>query len=209
MPMLVAAALVVPLLIMEQQAASEPRQLAATVLNWVIWLAFVAEAVVMLAVVPSKREWLRRHPLEILLIVATGPLLPPSLQAFRAIRLLRLMRLALFARRVRHLLTPGGVSQAALLSLVLVLAGGAALRTAEPGLDLSYADATWWALTTATTVGYGDIVPSTLAGRAVASLVMGIGIGFVALLTAALARQFGDRASRASRSAWGRCHPAS
>ena len=42
----------------------------------------------------------------------------------------------------------------------------------------------WWAVQTATTIGYGDVVPTTAAGRAVASLVMILGVAFVSILTA-------------------------
>jgi voltage-gated potassium channel len=41
-----------------------------------------------------------------------------------------------------------------------------------------------------TTVGYGDIKPETNGGRVIAMLVMIVGIGFVALLTAAAADRF-------------------
>jgi voltage-gated potassium channel len=48
----------------------------------------------------------------------------------------------------------------------------------------------WWALATVTTVGYGDVVPRSVAGRAVAAVVMLVGIGVFALLTAAVAATF-------------------
>ena len=41
-----------------------------------------------------------------------------------------------------------------------------------------------------TTVGYGDVTPSTDAGRAIAVAVMLVGIGFVAVLTGAIAQRF-------------------
>jgi voltage-gated potassium channel len=45
-------------------------------------------------------------------------------------------------------------------------------------------------MTTVTTVGYGDIVPQTNGGRVIAIVVMVVGIGFIALLTAAAAERF-------------------
>jgi voltage-gated potassium channel len=44
------------------------------VLNWAIWLAFLTELVVMLAVVPNRRAWLRGHPVEVIVVLLTPPL---------------------------------------------------------------------------------------------------------------------------------------
>ncbi len=48
----------------------------------------------------------------------------------------------------------------------------------------------WWAVQTVTTVGYGDFVPVTIAGRLLASVVMLLGIGFVTVITAAITSSF-------------------
>ena len=48
----------------------------------------------------------------------------------------------------------------------------------------------WWAIQTTTTVGYGDHVPTTVAGRLIASLVMLLGIGFLTVITAAITSTF-------------------
>ena len=65
----------------------------AHALNWVTWLAFLVELVVMLAVVPDRRAWLRHHPLDLIIVVLTPPVLPAGLQSLRVLRLLRLLRL--------------------------------------------------------------------------------------------------------------------
>ncbi len=51
---------------------------------------------------------------------------------------------------------------------------------------ISLADSLWWAITTATTVGYGDISPHSTIGKIIASLLMLGGIGFIGLLTSTI-----------------------
>jgi voltage-gated potassium channel len=51
-------------------------------------------------------------------------------------------------------------------------------------------DGLWWAVQTVTTVGYGDLVPTSVAGRTVASIVMLVGIGFLTVITAAITSTF-------------------
>jgi voltage-gated potassium channel len=51
-------------------------------------------------------------------------------------------------------------------------------------------DGVWWAVVTVTTVGYGDKVPHSVGGRIVAMVLMFVGIGFLAVLTATVASQF-------------------
>src|SRR5688500_12803135 len=91
-PMLMAALLVIPAMVIEQSDWSDAWRSLAGVLNWMIWIAFAVELVVMLAVVRDRKTWLRTHPLEVAIVVLTPPFLPASLQALRVFRLLRLLR---------------------------------------------------------------------------------------------------------------------
>jgi voltage-gated potassium channel len=52
----------------------------------------------------------------------------------------------------------------------------------------------WWAVQTVTTVGYGDVVPTSTGGRLVATLVMVLGIGFLTVVTAAITSTFVEAA---------------
>jgi voltage-gated potassium channel len=192
-PLLAAAVLTIPAIAIEQSGAGQPWDSVAIVLNWTIWLAFVAEIVLMLRVVQRPGQWLRDHPLDIAIVVLTPPFLPATLQAARVFRLLRLVRLIKLAALSRRLLSTEGVRDAAVLALLMVLGGGAAFAAVENGHQtqpVSAWDGVWWAITTVTTVGYGDFAPKTDAGRAIAIAVMIVGIGFVAILTAAAAERF-------------------
>jgi voltage-gated potassium channel len=57
-------------------------------------------------------------------------------------------------------------------------------------------DGLWWGIQTVTTVGYGDLVPTSTAGRLVAALVMVVGIGFLTVITAAITSAFVESARR-------------
>src|SRR5436190_16642264 len=130
----------------------------------------------MLSVVDSRSRWLREHPLEVAIVLVTPPFLPASLQAARAFRLLRLLPLLRAGLLTRRLLTTEGLRDVAVLTLMTVLGGGAAYAAVEKSQHLDTLDGVWWAVTTMTTVGYGDSYPQTSAGRAIAVVVMLVGI---------------------------------
>lgn len=186
-PMLIAALLVIPVIAIEQSAVGEPWDSIAGVLNWGIWVAFAIELIVMLAIVPSRGRWLREHPLEVAIVILTPPFLPASLQAARVLRLFRLLRLLRLAKLARRTFSLDGLRYVAMLAALTVLGGGAAFATLE---DTSAWDGVWWAIVTITTVGYGDQFPETVPGRLVGAFVMLVGIGFIAILTGAVAQRF-------------------
>ena len=188
-PIVIAALIVVPIIVVEQSSPGEPWATLAMVGNWVVWSLFLAEVVVMLAIVPDRRQWLRAHPLEIVIVVLTPPFLPASLQALRAFRLLRVLRLIAAVRYARRLFTLDGLRYGALIAVITVLAGGAAFAAAE-GSEVTTWDGVWWAMTTITTVGYGDISPTTDTGRVIAIIVMLVGIGFLSILIGSVSERF-------------------
>jgi voltage-gated potassium channel Kch len=69
------------------------------------------------------------------------------------------------------------------VAAILVFLAGLAERLVEPDTFTSIGLAYWWAVTTVTTVGYGDIVPESAGGRLVASGLMLVGLGLIPTLT--------------------------
>src|SRR6187399_27844 len=189
-PMLIAAALTLPMVAISESHPGGLLEDVARVLNWVTWLAFLVELVVMLAVVPDRRTWLRHHPLDAIIVLLTPPVLPAGLQSLRALRLLQLLRLLRLAQLSREAFSLEGVRYAALLA-VLTAIGGAALFGAfeQHNENLSFWDDLYWAITTMTTLG-SDIRPTTTGGEIVSTVVLLVGIGFVALLTGSFAQRF-------------------
>ena len=58
------------------------------------------------------------------------------------------------------------------------------IRIVDPDNFPSLGLAIWWAIQTITTVGYGDVVPTTAVGQVIGGIEMVIGISFIAFLTA-------------------------
>jgi voltage-gated potassium channel len=188
-PVICAALLTIPVLFIQESHLGQPWQSIGIVLNWATWLTFASEVVVMLWVVPRKRTWLRSHVLDLAITVLTPPFAPAAWQAGRAFRLFQLLRLVrVFS--VRRLLSLEGIKYAALTAAGTVLLGGALVASLETEQHWTTWDGVWWAATTVTTVGYGDLAVKTDGGRIIAMAIMLVGIGFVALLTAFIADRF-------------------
>jgi len=71
-------------------------------------------------------------------------------------------------------------------TLVVTVAGGVVAWLTDRSDFPSLGAALWWSLQTVTTVGYGDLVPSTTSGRVIGAVVMLSGIGFLTVITAAV-----------------------
>jgi voltage-gated potassium channel len=201
------ALLVVPVILIEESHPSPEMRAVAAVGNWIIWLGFAAELAFVLKVAPRRKAALRAHWLDAVIVVLTSPLVPAllsSLRASRAIRLLRLLRLAALGTRalaaLRTLTSRQGFRYVALATVLLVLVTGFAISVADREEFSSPWVGMWWAITTVTTVGYGDYAPHTAVGRIIASVLMITGIGFLSLLTAAIASRFVSQDSEAEQS---------
>jgi voltage-gated potassium channel len=187
-PIAIAALAVIPVLIIEDSDAGGAWPAVGAVLNWCSWGVFLAEIVVMLRVASDRRAWLLHHPLDVAIVVLTPPFVP--LLGVRLLRLLRVLRLLMGGVRLSRVLSLDGIRVAGLIVLTTVICGGAAFAAVESQQGLSTWDGVWWAITTVTTVGYGEITVQSEAGRVIAMMIMLVGIGFVALVTAFIAERF-------------------
>ena len=77
-----------------------------------------------------------------------------------------------------------------LLSIIVVLIVGGAFGMSYFEPDHNFPDALWWATVTLTTVGFGDIFPTSFGGRVVGVVLMFFGIGALGMFTATIASVF-------------------
>ena len=97
-------------------------------------------------------------------------------------------------RKVARATTPRGAAIViATTSFAITVAAGLFMTIVDREHFPSIGSGLWWAVQTTTTVGYGDNVPTTFAGRLVAAFVMLVGIGFLTVITAAITSTFVSR----------------
>lgn len=134
-----------------------------------------------------------------------------AVRVFRMIRVLRLLKLARYSRAVRRMRLAFAIAKEELImfSMIAVMVLYVAAvgiyyfeHEAQPEVFTSVFHSLWWAISTLTTVGYGDVVPLTTGGKIFTFVVLTVGIGVVAvptgLITSALTsvreeEQKGDR----------------
>jgi len=109
---------------------------------------------------------------------------------------------SLIERRVRRIANARSVTIGLALTFVaLALVGAIVMRIADPDNFPSLGLAIWWALQTVTTVGYGDVVPTTTSGRVVGGIEMVMGVAFIAFITAGVTSTVVQRGEAAAQEA--------
>lgn len=202
-PIVVLSLVIVPALVLEVRATDPTLQTIARAVNWMVWLAFCAEFLVRWAAHKEPR-FVRRNLFDLVLIVVSPPFFVPQylqgargLRAVRMLRLLRLVRAGALAglalRLSRRLFGRRKFHYTAIVAISVVFVGAVGVFVFESDANKSiqsFGDALWWAVVTATTVGYGDVSPVTIEGRLIAVVLMLTGIGVIGVFTATVASAF-------------------
>jgi len=157
-----------------------------SIIQWVCWVAFAIDLLFGLVTSENKALYLKRHPLEI------ASVLLPFLRPLRLMRVISFGGLALqkiavgrqFAITVKVAITTVFVAYIAAVQITITE------RAVEGSNIKNFADGFWWAITTVTTVGYGDRYPTTTEGRLLAVMLMFMGISLVGVITASVAAWF-------------------
>lgn len=156
---------------------------SCSVITWVTWAVFALDYLIRVILADHRLRYIRRHWLDLLVV---------GLPLLRPLRLLRLVTLlTVVNRRATNNLRGRVAVYVAGGAALLGFCGALAVLSAErgaPGANIdTIGDALWWAITTMTTVGYGDRYPVTATGRLAAALLMVGGVAVLGAVTATLA----------------------
>ena len=168
------------------EVLAQPAGVAAVAVHIVgvgSWLSFVGDYIVRLSLAPHRWRWFYRHLFDLAIV---------ALPMLRPLRLLRLVTLiAVLHRAVGHAIRGRVVVYTVSGAVLLVFVASLAVLQSErhyPGAHITqFGEALWWAMTTITTVGYGDLTPVSPTGRVIAVLLMIGGISLLGSITATLA----------------------
>jgi voltage-gated potassium channel len=202
-PMIVLAFVWLALFILEMLRGLSP---GLEILGTVIWIVFILDFIGRFLIAPKKGAYLKSEWLTAISLVV------PALRTFRIVRVVRLARVASAGRGLRALQALTSINRGmhalgasmgrrrvgyvALITLIVFLAGGAAMFAFEnnpggKGLN-SYPTALWWTAMLMTTIG-SEFWPQTAAGRALCLVISIFSLGVFGYLTAALATFFVGR----------------
>jgi voltage-gated potassium channel len=172
---------------------------------FVLWVILLAEYAVRLVVADDRRGYVKRRWAEPATVVV------PPLQGWRFVGIEKMCLLIQEgALRVEAILKHHGLFRVLIAAAATVFVGSWLVLLFEEnakGSNIhSYPDALWWAIVTVTTVGYGDRYPITEGGRAVAVVLMLVGIGLIGVLTATVASVFIKEHTDANRQEYRKGH---
>lgn len=170
----------------------------------IVLIIFIIDYLVRFVIAKDKKLFLKKNILELISIIP----LSSMFRVFRIARLAKVVRIAkvvkfarlavFFARLLRkcnRFLNTNGFKYMLSLSAIMVVIGGLLICYTE---NISFQDGLWWAFVTATTVGYGDLSPSTAIGRIIAVILMILGIGLIGSLTSTITNYFLNKSPKKS-----------
>jgi len=161
-------------------------QTLLSIVQWISWIAFAADLIYGLSKAKDKARYLKKHPLEVVAVL------------FPFLRPLRLMRVISFGGLAIQKVAIGRqfaiTIKVFIASIFIAYISAVQITITERAVEGSnihnFGDGLWWAISTVTTVGYGDRYPTTTEGRFLAVVLMIMGISLVGVITASVAAWF-------------------
>lgn len=165
--------------------------------QWSVWVVFAIDYIVNFALAPRRWHWFTTHLPQFFVV---------ALPALRPLRLLRLISLVSVLQRAAGMFMRGRITiyvvgSAILLVYIASLAELEAERPYAHSTIHTFGEAVWWAFVTITTVGYGDYIPVSFEGRAIAVGLMISGIALLGTITATIASWMVERVTSSEEKA--------
>ncbi len=183
-----------------QQLEVDPYATHFIILDVTFLVLFSIEYALRVYIEPRKRDFIFSFygMIDLLAILPSLFLVP----GFRVLRILRFLRIFRVFKATRFILAVDRLTEAlheiqqellalVILSLMFVYLAACGIhyfeREAQPEAFGSILDSMWWAVVTLTTIGYGDVYPTTPGGRFFTALVALVGVGLIAIPSGLLA----------------------
>lgn len=167
-----------------------------SLIDYAIWIVFVLDYIIRLILSRKKLGFIKSNILDLIAILPFNS----AFRVFRALKMLKVLKmtklsktfrllaiLGRFAYKFKRFINTNGFKYMLLIAALFTLIGGALISVFE---NITFFDGVWWAFVTTTTVGYGDISPTSAVGRIVACILMIVGIGLVGSLTSTITNYF-------------------
>ncbi|MGL5416096.1 MAG: potassium channel family protein [Clostridium sp.] len=162
-------------------------------LNSAIWIIFVGDYVYRFVQSDSKKRFLLNNKIDLISIIPLNEVFKTLriLKIGKMLKLLKVFRTMIFFSRFKKsfgkFIKTNNFHLVLYATIIIVFLGTIGISLVE---KMSLSDSLWWSFVTTTTVGYGDISPTTDLGRIIAGALMILGIGFIGMLTGTIATFF-------------------
>lgn len=158
-----------------------------------VWAFFVLEFVTLSCVVDKKLQYMASNWMNLIIIAIGSQVLWADVQYIIALRTARLfVMLAMYVSlldSILGVLAKNRIGLTLVVSFFIVLIAGILISGFDPAVKTPL-DGIWWAWVTVTTVGYGDIVPTSLLGKFIGAVLILMGVGLFTMLTASFSAFF-------------------
>jgi voltage-gated potassium channel len=155
--------------------------------NWLVWLFFVVETFSLLQLVNNKKHYILTNWMNPIIIILGFPTIwnhTVLVGIVRGLQLLIMLRLLLpWWDSCIQVLARNRLGTTLAIAILITTLWGVLIYFVDPSVKTPW-DGIWWAWETITTVGYGDIIPSTLWSRLLGITLMLMGVLLVSILTA-------------------------
>ena len=158
-----------------------------------IYIVFVIDYITRLSLSKNKRDFIKNNKIDLISLI-------PFNAIFKSLRILRLTKLLKLGRAIKIAVLfarfkddsklffkTNHFGYVLITTIIFIILGAFAISYLE---NIDIGDSIWWSFVTTTSVGYGDIYPTTSLGRVIAVVLMIIGLGFVGMLSGTIATYF-------------------